>query len=47
MSTRRYDKTERVDLTDEKIHWELGSSLSYGEYLSLAEAARRAESAHA
>jgi tryptophan 2,3-dioxygenase len=35
MSTRRYDKSERVDLTDEKIHWELGSSLSYGEYLGL------------
>jgi tryptophan 2,3-dioxygenase len=35
MSTRRYDKTERVDLTDEPIHWELGSSLSYGEYLQL------------
>jgi tryptophan 2,3-dioxygenase len=37
MSTRRYDKTERVDLSDEKIHWELGSSLSYGEYLHLAK----------
>jgi tryptophan 2,3-dioxygenase len=35
MSTRRYDKTERVDLSDEKIHWELGSSLSYGDYLQL------------
>jgi tryptophan 2,3-dioxygenase len=35
MSTRRYDKSERVDLTDENIHWELGSSLSYGEYLGL------------
>ena len=35
MSTRRYDKSERVDLTDEPIHWELGSSLSYGEYLQL------------
>lgn len=35
MSSRRYDKTERVDLTDEKIHWELGSSLSYGDYLGL------------
>jgi tryptophan 2,3-dioxygenase len=35
MSTRRYDKSERVDLTDEPIHWELGSSLSYGEYLHL------------
>ncbi|HEU4623317.1 MAG TPA: tryptophan 2,3-dioxygenase family protein [Steroidobacteraceae bacterium] len=35
MSTRRYDKTERVDLSDEPIHWELGSSQSYGEYLQL------------
>jgi tryptophan 2,3-dioxygenase len=37
MNTRRYDKTERVDLTDENIHWELGSSLSYGEYLQLGK----------
>ena len=29
------DKSERVDLSDEPIHWELGSSLSYGEYLHL------------
>jgi tryptophan 2,3-dioxygenase len=29
------DKTERVDVSDEPIHWELGSSLSYGEYLQL------------
>ena len=29
------DKTGRVDLSDEGIHWELGSSLSYGEYLHL------------
>jgi tryptophan 2,3-dioxygenase len=35
MNTRRYDKSERVDLSDENIHWELGSSLSYGEYLGL------------
>jgi len=35
MTTRQYDKTERVDLSDENIHWELGSSLSYGEYLQL------------
>jgi tryptophan 2,3-dioxygenase len=35
MTHRRYDKTERVDLSDEPIHWELGSSLSYGEYLQL------------
>ena len=30
-----YDKSERVDLSDEAVHWELGSSLSYGEYLHL------------
>jgi tryptophan 2,3-dioxygenase len=29
------DKTGPVDLSDEGIHWELGSSLSYGEYLQL------------
>jgi tryptophan 2,3-dioxygenase len=28
-------KTGNVDLSDEPIHWELGSSLSYGEYLQL------------
>ena len=37
MNTRRYDKSERVDLSDENIHWELGSSLSYGEYLQLGK----------
>lgn len=25
----------RVDLSDEPVHWDLGSSLSYGEYLGL------------
>ncbi|MGH8139655.1 MAG: tryptophan 2,3-dioxygenase [Steroidobacteraceae bacterium] len=35
MTTRHYDKSERVDLSDEAVHWELGSSLSYGEYLQL------------
>jgi len=30
-----YDKSERVDLSDELVHWDLGSSLSYGEYLQL------------
>ena len=29
------DTTRRVDLSDEKIHWDLGSSQSYGEYLQL------------
>jgi tryptophan 2,3-dioxygenase len=35
MTTRQYDKTERVELADEAVHWDLGSSLSYGEYLHL------------
>ena len=35
MTTKRYDPSERVDLSDEAVHWELGSSLSYGEYLQL------------
>jgi tryptophan 2,3-dioxygenase len=35
MGTRRYDKSEQVDLSDERIHWDLGSSLSYGQYLQL------------
>ena len=30
-----FDKTERVDLSNEQVHWDLGSSLSYGEYLRL------------
>jgi tryptophan 2,3-dioxygenase len=37
MTTRRYDKSERVDLTDESIHWDLGASLSYGDYLQLGK----------
>jgi tryptophan 2,3-dioxygenase len=35
MSTGDYDKTERVELADEPVHWDLGSSLSYGQYLQL------------
>jgi tryptophan 2,3-dioxygenase len=35
MSTSDYDKTERVELADEAVHWDLGSSLSYGQYLQL------------
>jgi tryptophan 2,3-dioxygenase len=35
MSKRPYEKSERVDFADEAIHWDLGSSLSYGEYLQL------------
>ena len=27
--------SERVDVSDEPIHWDLGTSLSYGEYLQL------------
>ncbi len=29
------DTPGRVDLSDERIHWDLGSSRSYGEYLQL------------
>ena len=35
MGTREYEKSERVELSDEAVHWDLGSSLSYGEYLQL------------
>ena len=35
MSTKSHDGSGRVDLSDEAVHWELGSSLSYGEYLQL------------
>src|SRR5687768_436380 len=35
MNTPTYDKSERVDLSDERIHWDLGASISYGEYLNL------------
>ena len=35
MSPREYDKSERDDLTDEPIPWDLASSLSYGDYLQL------------
>jgi tryptophan 2,3-dioxygenase len=34
-TTPPYDKSAKVDLSDEAVHWELGSSLSYGEYLDL------------
>ncbi len=33
--TKPFDKSERVDLSDERVHWDLGSSQSYGEYLQL------------
>jgi tryptophan 2,3-dioxygenase len=35
MTNRPYDKSERVDLSEEAVHWDLGSSLSYGAYLRL------------
>src|SRR3981081_1230841 len=35
MTTRQYDKSERVELADEAVHWDLGASVSYGEYLQL------------
>ena len=35
MSRRRYERSERVDLSGEAIHWDLGESLSYGQYLQL------------
>jgi len=35
VSNRPYDPSERVDLSDEAIHWDLDGSRSYGEYLQL------------
>jgi tryptophan 2,3-dioxygenase len=35
MNESQYDKTARVELADEAVHWDLGSSISYGEYLQL------------
>ena len=35
MSEGQYDKPGRVELGDEAVHWDLGSSLSYSEYLQL------------
>src|SRR5687768_1748458 len=35
MNTPTYEKSEQVDLSDERIHWDLGASISYGEYLNL------------
>ena len=34
-TTGPYEKSERVELADEAVHWDLGNSLSYGEYLHL------------
>src|SRR5579871_2664566 len=35
MSASTSGQDGRVDLSNEAIHWELGSSLTYGEYLQL------------
>lgn len=35
MTERTAAPGTRVDLSDEKVHWDLGTSLSYGEYLGL------------
>ncbi|MFI4914317.1 MAG: tryptophan 2,3-dioxygenase [Steroidobacterales bacterium] len=35
MSTEPRDPSAQVDLRDEGVHWDLGSSMSYGEYLRL------------
>lgn len=35
MTDKRYPPTEQVDLSDERVHWDLGASQSYGEYLHL------------
>lgn len=35
MSKPPPDNSSRVDLSDEAVHWDLGNSLSYGEYLHL------------
>jgi tryptophan 2,3-dioxygenase len=42
------DNKGRVDLSDEQVHWDLGTSQSYGEYLRLDEllAAQRPISGH-
>ncbi len=35
MSKRPDERSGRIDLSGEAIHWDLGASLSYGEYLQL------------
>jgi tryptophan 2,3-dioxygenase len=37
MSDLPYEKSEKVDLSDEPIHWDLGASLTYGGYLQLSK----------
>jgi tryptophan 2,3-dioxygenase len=35
MSEESQEKKQAVDLSDEQVHWDLGESRSYGEYLAL------------
>jgi tryptophan 2,3-dioxygenase len=35
MNNESFDKSEQIDLSDERIHWDLGASLSYSQYLQL------------
>jgi tryptophan 2,3-dioxygenase len=37
MTDLPYEKSEKIDLSDESIHWDLGASLTYGGYLQLAK----------
>jgi len=37
MTDLPYEKSEKIDLSDEAIHWDLGASLTYGGYLQLAK----------
>jgi len=37
MSDTREPNSGRIDLTGESVHWDLGSSQSYGDYLQLAQ----------
>ena len=37
MTDLPYEKSEKIDLSDEPIHWDLGASLTYGGYLQLAK----------
>lgn len=35
MTEKPFDRSERVDFSDESVHWDLGASQSYGDYLQL------------
>jgi tryptophan 2,3-dioxygenase len=37
MTDLPYERSEKVDLSDERIYWNLGASLTYGGYLQLAK----------